>query len=109
MNYREKMREYLKEPNFLNHHQYGKWGILNREQRQMITRLLDEMDRADIYIKELFFKNEVYENMRKELIEYIHDKFDRFDCDGNLSISMQISYCVEDLLNILNKVGGSDE
>lgn len=52
---------------------------------------------------------EAYESMRKELIKYIHDKFDRFDCDGNLGISMQITYCEEDLLNILNKVGGSDE
>lgn len=52
---------------------------------------------------------EAYENMRKEAIEYIHDKLDRFDCDGNLSISMQISYCEEDLLNILNKVGEDNE
>jgi hypothetical protein len=61
----------------------------------------------------MFFKKEkqleAYENMRKEAIEYIHDKLDRFDCDGNLSISMQITYCEEDLLNILNKVGEDNE
>ena len=51
---------------------------------------------------------EAYENMRKEAIEYIHDKLDRFDCNGNLSISMQITYCEEDLLNILNKVEDND-
>lgn len=61
------------------------------------------------YIEKLEKQLEAYENMRKEAIKYIHDKFDRFDCDGNLGISMQISYCEEDLLNILNKVGGSDE
>ena len=40
VNYREKMREYLKEPNEICNH-YGKWGILNKEQRDLITRLLD--------------------------------------------------------------------
>lgn len=56
MNYREKMREYLKEPNGICNH-YGKWGILNKEQRDLITRLLDEMDRADNYIKKLQQEN----------------------------------------------------
>ena len=55
VNYREKMREYLKEPNEICNH-YGKWGILNREQRYLITRLLDEMDRADNYIKNYYKK-----------------------------------------------------
>ena len=50
VNYREKMREYLKEPNEICNH-YGKWGILNKEQRDLITRLLNEMDEADNYIK----------------------------------------------------------
>jgi archaellum component FlaC len=57
MNYREKMREYLKEPNVFSS-QYGKWGVLNKEQREYIRKLLDEMDRADEYIKNLYFKNE---------------------------------------------------
>ena len=56
MNYREKMREYLKEPNEICNH-YGKWGILNKEQRDFITRLLNEMDRADNYIKKLQQEN----------------------------------------------------
>ena len=57
MNYREKMREYLKEPNEICNH-YGKWGILNKEQRDLITRLLNEMDRADNYIIKLQQENE---------------------------------------------------
>ena len=57
MNYREKMREYLKEPDEYSS-QYGKWGDLNREQRQMITRLLNEMDNADEVIKHQFFEIE---------------------------------------------------
>ena len=56
MNYREKMREYLKEPNEIYNH-YGKWGILNREQRDLITRLLNEMDGADNYIIKLQQEN----------------------------------------------------
>ena len=56
MNYREKMREYLKEPNEICNH-YGKWGILNKEQRNLITRLLNEMDGADNYIIKLQQEN----------------------------------------------------
>ena len=56
MNYREKMREYLKEPNEICNH-YGKWGILNKEQRDLITRLLNEMDGADNYIIKLLQEN----------------------------------------------------
>ena len=82
VNYREKMREYLKEPNEICNH-YGKWGILNREQRNLITRLLDEIDRADNYIKKLqqenarlkeienklnFIKNRVKQGMSQENI-----------------------------------------
>ena len=62
MNYREKMREYLKEPNEICNH-YGKWGILNKEQRDLITRLLDEMDGADNYIKKLQQENERLKEM----------------------------------------------
>lgn len=104
MNYREKMREYLKEPNQLSS-QYGKWGILNREQRQMITRLLDEMDRADIYIKELFFKNEAYENMRKEMLEIIN----YYGITEEENDDWFVRYIFKEFLNILNKVGGSDD
>ena len=56
MNYREKMKEYLKEPNEICNH-YGKWGILNKEQRDLITRLLNEMDGADNYIIKLQQEN----------------------------------------------------
>ena len=56
MNYREKMKEYLKEPNEICNH-YGKWGILNKEQRDSITRLLNEMDGADNYIIKLQQEN----------------------------------------------------
>lgn len=70
MNYREKMREYLKEPNEICNH-YGKWGILNKEQRDLITRLLNEMDRADNYIKKLQQENEQLKEVIEEVREYL--------------------------------------
>lgn len=77
MNYREKMREYLKEPNEICNH-YGKWGILNREQRDLITRLLNEMDRADHYIKKIQQENERLKDKIEKAVEHIKniDKYE---------------------------------
>ena len=69
VNYREKMREYLKEPNEICNH-YGKWGILNKEQRDLITRLLNEMDGADNYIKKIQQENERLKDKINMAIEY---------------------------------------
>ena len=60
MNYRERMKEYLKEPDEYSS-QYGKWGILNREQRDLIKRLLREMDGADEVIKHQYFEIEIHD------------------------------------------------
>lgn len=70
MNYREKMREYLKEPNEICNH-YGKWGILNKEQRDLITRLLNEMDGADSYMKKLQQENARLKDKIEKAVEYI--------------------------------------
>ena len=77
MNYREKMREYLKEPNEICNH-YGKWGILNKEQRDLITRLLNEMDGADNYIIKLQQENARLKDKIDKAVEYIKniDKFE---------------------------------
>ena len=77
MNYREKMREYLKEPNEICNH-YGKWGILNREQKDLITRLLNEMDGADNYIKKMQQENARLKDKIDKAVEYIKniDKFE---------------------------------
>ena len=75
MNYREKMREYLKKPNEICNH-YGKWGILNKEQRDLITRLLNEMDGADNYIKKMQQENERLKdkiNDIKKILKSNHD------------------------------------
>ena len=57
MNYREYMRECVKDPQS-RAKCYGEWGILNAKQRYMIRRLLDEMDSADYIIEELYKENQ---------------------------------------------------
>ena len=56
MNYRDKIREAIKCPQFGNS-QYGEWGALRYEQRVYIKRLLDELDSADAYIRKLYEEN----------------------------------------------------
>ena len=56
--YREKMREYLKDPQSTGKFEYGKWGALNAEQRQLIRRALDDLDHYDIIIKKLLKLNQ---------------------------------------------------
>lgn len=58
MNYREKMREQI------NKYPYGEYYGLKPNQPKEIIRLLDEMDRADIYIRQLYEENM---RLKKEL------------------------------------------
>ena len=53
------------------------------------------------YITNLQKENEDYKSRVEKTIELVHDKLDRFDCDGSMAVSMSISYFKEDLLNIL--------
>ena len=77
VNYREKMREYLKKTNEIWNN-YGKWGILNKEQRDLITRLLNEMDGANNYITNLQQENARLKDKIDKAVEYIKniDKFE---------------------------------
>jgi len=75
VNYREKMKIYLKEPDE-HSSQYGKWGALNREQRTLIKRLLNEMDNADIVIKNQFEEIERLNNIingMEKFFQYAYD------------------------------------
>lgn len=105
MNYREKMREYLKEPNEICNH-YGKWGILNKEQRVLITRLLNEMDSADAYIKTLYQENEQLKNRIDKAIEYIKSKECQYgdEEDDNYDYDIGFDEVIE-LLEILKGKG----
>ena len=73
MNYRDKMREYIKCPQLGNTH-YGKWGALNIEQKVLTKRLLDEMDRADEYIKKLYLENDKLKQDNDKLKQELGDK-----------------------------------
>jgi archaellum component FlaC len=71
MNYREYMRECIKSPiDGTSAVEFGKWAILNQEQRKMIGRLLDEMDRFDEAYKTLWMKYEDAKKKIDELEEY---------------------------------------
>lgn len=85
MNYRERMKEYLKEPDEYSS-QYGKWAILNREQRDLIKRLLREMDGADEVIKHQYFEIERLKELSKvdsqqaqEIIIELKQKIERLN------------------------------
>lgn len=56
MNYREKIRKAIACPQFGDVN-YGEWGTLTLIQRRYIKELLDELDRADNYSKNLYFEN----------------------------------------------------
>lgn len=56
MNYRDKIREAIKCPQFGDSH-YGEWGALRYEQKVRIKRLLDELDEDDVYIRKLYEEN----------------------------------------------------
>lgn len=56
MNYRERIRKAIECPQF-GDETYGEWGALNLEQRKFIKRLLDELDRADNYLKKVYLEN----------------------------------------------------
>ena len=93
-NYREKMREYLKEPNEYSS-QYGKWGALNREQRQLIGRLLNEMDNADIVIKKQYEE-------KQQLISFLEDKIREYKLNL-LNLKYNIGTTFQEVLNFVKE------
>lgn len=94
MNYRERMKEYLKEPNEYSS-QYGKWAMLNREQRYLIKRLLREMDSADEVIKHQYFEIERLNNIINKAKE------------KSIFLQKRYGYVLDDLTYLLMQ--GSDK
>lgn len=80
MNYRERIRKAIECPQFGNE-RYGEWGALNLEKRILIKRLLDELDRADNYVKRFYKENE---DLKKQL-EYCY--CNRTDCSSRIKDS----------------------
>jgi hypothetical protein len=77
MDYRERIRKAIECPQFGNE-RYGEWGALNLEKRILIKRLLDELDRADNYVKNLYLGNQ---ELKKQL-EYCY--CNRTDCSSRI-------------------------
>lgn len=73
MNYREKIRKAIECPQFGNE-TYGEWGALNLEQRKYIKRLLDELDRADNYIKSVYLENKQLKDNWNKLKKWLRIK-----------------------------------
>lgn len=69
MNYREKIREAISCPQFGDDH-YGEWGALRLDQRKLIKRLLDELDRADEFTKLLLKEQDKENNKEIEINRY---------------------------------------
>lgn len=84
MNYREKIRKAIECPQFGNE-TYGEWGALNLEQRKYIKRLLDELDRADNYIKNVHLENKQLKDNWNKLKEWLNneiksnEEYDKFN------------------------------
>ena len=88
MNYRERLREDIKCPQF-GDITYGRLGSLKYEDRKSIKRLLDEMDRADEIIKKQFFELNKQKEVLDKIKEYIKD---------NACYDKDIKQCCRDLL-----------
>ena len=93
MNYREKIRKAIECPQFGNE-TYGEWGSLNLEQRKYIKRLLDELDRADNYIKSVYLENEQLKDNWNKLKEIMEEE--------------TREYWNTNILEIMQKIEGSD-
>lgn len=102
MNYRERMRKAVKCPQFGNL-DYGEWGTLNLNQRRDIKRLLDEMDRADEYIKTLYFKNENLQSKIDKATEYINTIKNNTPSSTRKDFAKMILLNYELLLDILKE------
>lgn len=97
MNYREKIRQAIKCPQF-GDKDYGEWGALNLKQRKLIKKLLDELDLTDTFCKSILTKySEKYGKM-KELLEELKGDID-VDTECHF---LSIDYLIERLEGILN-------
>lgn len=71
MSYRDKIRKAIECPQF-GDYSYGEWGALRYEQKVLIKRLLDELDRADELIKKMYFQKQEIIDCLKDLVKNRH-------------------------------------
>lgn len=93
-NYREYMREAIKSPvDGTSSSDFGKWAILNKEQRILIGRLLDEMDGFDEAYKHLWFENKQLKDKLKQITKLIRNVIDK-----NLEIDIYTLFDIQDII-----------
>jgi len=80
MNYREKIRKAIECPQFGNSH-YGEWGSLRLEQRELIRKLLNELDSADNYIQVLYKKIETIKSFCNDYIDLDEETKEKYWLD----------------------------
>ena len=83
MNYREKIRSAIACPQFGDDH-YGEWGALKLDQRKLIKRLLDELNRADEYIKSLYQENQNLKMKKHKAVNYMKANYEITVPDANI-------------------------
>ena len=66
---REQLRDFIKCPQ-LGSTEYGAWGALRLEQRLAINSMLDQLDSADAYIRQLEKENEELKNKTQVISPY---------------------------------------
>lgn len=99
MNYRERIRKAIECPQFGNE-RYGEWGALNLEKRILIKRLLDELDRADNYVKNLYLENqELKKKYENAVADYETTMVERNELKKQLETYEIEGYKQEDELN----------
>lgn len=65
---REQLRDFIKCPQ-LGSEDYGEWGALRLEQRLAISNLLDQLDSADAYIRQLEKENKVLIDTSRNMLD----------------------------------------
>ena len=70
---REQIRSFIRCPQ-LGSEDYGEWGALRLEQRLAINSMLDQLDSAEVYIRQLEKENEFWKEYKEKL-----DKLDTED------------------------------
>lgn len=90
MNYREKIRKAIECPQF-GDSAYGEWGALRLDQRKLIKRLLDALDRANNYVLRLYNENNKLKDTLAKIkdlntMQYLDDKNFKYSLNEILEI-----------------------
>ena len=99
MNYRERLREDIKCPQF-GDITYGRLGSLKYEDTKSIKRLLDEMDRADEIIKKQYFEIDKYKEILNKIKEELNNLYNADQSERNYKVFIEK---VDKLLEEINE------